>query len=317
MGTYMQLKDIVKPRLRFRLNTNGVPNFLNRFDINQQYQVNIWNEKTYQVNPKTHVFTTIQEHFGNRLIRNLKIPHQAVVIDLGCFIGEKLWQLKNNLNYLGVGVDIAISSLKIARKIDIYGHHFLAADMENLPFKNSCVDLVMVFDVIEHLSHAEKGFAEIARVLKPDGKLLLHIPIKDNKWSMFWWKQKLFPQAAFKDYADVGHSPDRMLTRRQIKIYLEKYNLRIEKEIPYNVFLVHFWDREIVRVSAWLFSLLFRSGRTKSNVTRTLQTGYIGRTREFYGRYLVPLLELFSFPDWIFSYMGVGNTYFVVAAKRT
>lgn len=309
------LKQIIQPALRSRL-TQDLPDFLPRqFDANTSHQAGVWNAKTYRVDPRTHVFTTIQEHFGNRLIKSITLPKGAVVVDIGCFIGEKLWQLNHSHPYLGIGADIAVSSLRAAQKIDIHNHKFIAADIENLPFKNNSVDLVMVFDVIEHLTHADQGFAEVARVLKPGGRFLLHIPLKDNAWSMFWFKQKLFPKAADKDYADVGHSPERMLTRAQINNYLTNHHLIAEKTIPYNAFFVHFWDREFARITAWALARLFRHGLTQTAATRTVHTGNLGSIRAIYGRLVVPILELLSWPDWILTRFGVANTYFVLAKK--
>src|SRR6266700_436918 len=154
------LGDIIKPNLKSKLKVKKgqVPNFLPKFDKNNQYQADIWADKTYKVDPKAHIFTTIQERFGNRILKSFKLPRNGVAVDIGCFIGEKLWQLKNNPDYLGVGVDIAVPSLKAAQQIDIYNHKFIAADMEDLPFRNNSVDLCLVFDVIEHLTHVEKGF---------------------------------------------------------------------------------------------------------------------------------------------------------------
>lgn len=309
------LKQIIKPSLHPRLNTRSIPNFLSKkFDSNTQHQADIWSGKTYHVNPKTHVFTTIQEHFGNRIIKSFDLPKDAVVVDIGCFIGEKLWQLNKKKSYLGVGIDIAVPALKAAQKIDIYGHKFIAADMERLPFKNNSVDLVMVFDVIEHLTHAERGFAEVARILKPGGRFLLHIPIKNNKWSMFWWKQKLFPKLAKKDYDDVGHAPSRMLTSYQINKYLIKYGLKPERKIYYNSFFVHFWDREFVKIASSL--LMKRSDINDSRKQkRAVDDGNLGKIRSVYGKYIIPFFELLSFPDLILSKMGIGNTYFVLSTK--
>lgn len=308
------LREVIKPKLRTGPKTNSIPNFLNKLDKNTTHQAKIWSEKTYKVNPKTHVFTTIQEHFGNRLIRSIKLPKGAIAVDIGCFIGEKLWQLSTHRDYLGVGVDISLPSLKIAKEIDIYGNKFIAADMENLPFKDNSVDFVIVFDVIEHLTHPEKGFSEVARILKPGGKLLLHIPIKDNKWSMFWWKQQLFPKEAKKDYDDVGHADERMLMSTQIKKYLKKYGLKLEKEIFYNSFFVHFWDREFAKiVGGIVLRLLGSKSSHKSYHPEPASTS--GKTREIYGKLVVPALEFLSWPDWILSKFGIGNTYFCLSRK--
>jgi len=312
------LDKIIKLDLKSKLKVKKgeTPNFLSKFDKNTKYQADIWSDKTYKVDPKTHVFTTIQEHFGNRLIKSLKIKKDSVVVDIGCFIGEKLWQINPKNKYLGIGVDIAIPSLKAAQDIDIYGHKYIAADLENLPFKDKSVDTVMIFDVIEHLTHADRGFSEVSRVLKPGGQFLLHIPIKDNTWSFFGWKQRLFPQEAKKEYLDVGHAPDRMLTSMQIKDFLKKNDLKLEKEIYYNSFLVHFFDREMNKMVANFIVKLLGGGKSKVKNTRSVHTGSVGKVRNFYGRIIVPILEFLSWPDWLLSMLRIGNTYFVLVKKK-
>ena len=287
---------------------------MTQLDKNTHNQANIWSNKTYKVDPKTHVFTTIQEHFGNRLIKSIKLKNNSVVVDVGCFIGEKLWQI-NNKSSLRIGVDIAIPSLKTAQDIDIYGYRYIAADLENLPFKDHCIDLVMIFDVIEHLTHAHKGFSEVARVLKPRGQFLLHIPIKDNKWSFFGWKQRFFPKEARKEYLDVGHAPEHMLTSIQIKDYLQKNNFKLGKEIFYNSFFVHFFDREMNKLASNLIVKLLNHGKSKVNMTRSMHTRGIGKIRSFYGKAVVPVLEFLSWPDLILSNFKIGNTYFILAKK--
>jgi ubiquinone/menaquinone biosynthesis C-methylase UbiE len=309
-----QLKNIIKNSLRSKISGSKIPNFLKTFDNNAAYQARIWDNKTYIVDPKTHVFTTIQERFGNRIIKKIKLPDNAVVVDIGCFIGEKLWQINKENSYLGVGVDIAIDSLVAAQKIDIYGHKFIAADMEDLPFKSNSVDCVMVFDVIEHLSHADKGFSEVSRILKPGGLFLLHIPIKDNKWSLFWWKQLLFPKAALKDYLDVGHAPERMFTSNEIKRNINKYNMTLEKEIFYNSFIVHFWDREFLRIVISILTPLMGS-KKNLKVSGSKSSSPFGQSRNLYGNIVVPLLEVLSFPDILLSKLKIGNTYFCICKK--
>lgn len=296
---------------------NGIPNFLPKMDKNKEYQIEIWDDKTYRVDPETHVFTTIQEHFGNKMLQNIPIPKGGVVVDIGCFIGEKLWQLKANKDYLGIGVDIAIESLVAAAEIDKYGHKYVAADLEQLPFKDNSVDCVLIFDVIEHLSNQEKGYKEVARILKPGGTFLLHIPIRDNKYSMFWMKQKLFPESAMKDYLDVGHAPERMMSSAEIKKYLEKYHMKKKWEIFYNSFFIHFFDRELMKVIGFFVTrVMGKKTIREDEQVREVHQGGLGTVRKVYGKFVVPTFRVLSFADFFLSKFKIGNTYFVYSEKE-
>ncbi len=46
-----------------------------------------------------------------------------------------------------------------------FGHKYIAAELEQLPFKDNSVDCVLIFDVIEHLSNQEKHLLETTPVL--------------------------------------------------------------------------------------------------------------------------------------------------------
>lgn len=50
------------------------------------------------------------------------------------------------------------------------------ADAQQLPFKNESMDAVLLLDVLEHLPHPQNCLREIARVLKPNGLLVLKVP---------------------------------------------------------------------------------------------------------------------------------------------
>lgn len=49
-------------------------------------------------------------------------------------------------------------------------------DLTRLTFPSESVDAVMSFDVFEHIPDYEKAFAQCARILKPQGKMLFCVP---------------------------------------------------------------------------------------------------------------------------------------------
>jgi len=50
------------------------------------------------------------------------------------------------------------------------------ADATSIPFGDSVFDAVFIFDVLEHVDEESKALAEIRRVLRPGGKLLVTVP---------------------------------------------------------------------------------------------------------------------------------------------
>jgi ubiquinone/menaquinone biosynthesis C-methylase UbiE len=99
-------------------------------------------------------------------------------IDIGC--GHSLlpsWrateekQLVDRCKVL-VGIDYDLPSLKAHPTI----RWRVRGDVATLPFKNASFDLVTANMVVEHLDRPEDQFAEISRILKPNGLFLFHTP---------------------------------------------------------------------------------------------------------------------------------------------
>ena len=63
---------------------------------------------------------------------------------------------------------------------------YIQIDMENrLPFENESFDAVVCLEGIEHIFHPEKLFAELARVLKKGGLLIISTPNVQSFYSRF------------------------------------------------------------------------------------------------------------------------------------
>ncbi len=54
-----------------------------------------------------------------------------------------------------------------------------------LPFRDGAFDVVCAFDVVEHCEPEAQALAELARVLKPGGRLLLSVPAYEWAWTAF------------------------------------------------------------------------------------------------------------------------------------
>ena len=58
-------------------------------------------------------------------------------------------------------------------------------DVTALPFRDRAFDLVCAFDIVEHVAEDRRALAEIARVLRPDGALILSVPLYMRAWTFF------------------------------------------------------------------------------------------------------------------------------------
>lgn len=75
--------------------------------------------------------------------------------------------------YLEEGVEIARSR----------GLNAIQADARALPLPSESFDLLVAFDVLEHIEEDELAAAEIARILKPGGTALIAVPCDMELWS--------------------------------------------------------------------------------------------------------------------------------------
>jgi len=98
----------------------------------------------------------------------------CIVLDLGCGTGRNLWMIQKE-GFNVIGIDSSLSGLQIAAQVlsdDWYlSCNLVGSNMQTLPFKNSCFDVVIDDVSMQHLNllEAENTLKEIHRVLKVSG----------------------------------------------------------------------------------------------------------------------------------------------------
>lgn len=108
-----------------------------------------------------------------------QLSTRATVLDVASGEGYGAAMLAENAARV-VGVDISPDAVRHAR--NRYGERanlgFVTASCDNLPFVDASFDLAVSFETIEHIETQQEFIAELARVLRPDGVLLLSSPNK-------------------------------------------------------------------------------------------------------------------------------------------
>ncbi|MEE8239732.1 MAG: class I SAM-dependent methyltransferase [Nitrospirales bacterium] len=127
-----------------------------------------------RVPPESHN-TLYQELFSAyKAARN--VSQKGLVLDVGCGAGY-------GANYLAeagcrvVGIDYEPAVARAAAcRYRRRGLHFSCMDGSRLGLRSGSVDVACAFQVLEHFSEPEQFLTELARVLRPDGLVILSTP---------------------------------------------------------------------------------------------------------------------------------------------
>lgn len=118
----------------------------------------------------------------NHFVEQVKATGGGPVIDLGCGPGL----LSRHLASLGlsvVGVDVSPEMLRIAGGYNP-GQRFIEASLTEVPVLDACAAGVFCWYVMHHVPDEDLGqsFAEIARVLRPGGQLMIGGHVGDSAY---------------------------------------------------------------------------------------------------------------------------------------
>ena len=102
--------------------------------------------------------------------------HFDTFVDLGTGTGRIL-ELFSDRFANGIGIDMNPEMLALARstldKPDLRHCQVRQGDMFNLPYDNNMADVVVIHQVLHFVEDPQKAIAEAARILKPNGLMLI------------------------------------------------------------------------------------------------------------------------------------------------
>lgn len=99
------------------------------------------------------------------------------ILDFGCGNGEILSQIRAlNPQARCTGVDVSRSAVDVAKARYPWGAFHQIRDGGPLPLGTGSVDFIFTSEVIEHVYDTDNAFNELARVLKPGGRMLMTCP---------------------------------------------------------------------------------------------------------------------------------------------
>ena len=151
------------------------------------------------------------------------------ILDVGCGEGLLLEKVVHRFPGRNVrGVDIDPLNISICRE---HGLHVDEGVVYSLPYEDGSFDVALFIEVVEHLDEPIRAIAEIGRVLKKGGRMLVLFP-NDRTFKLARVMTLMFKEAFY----DPGHL--KQWTPREMKAALEQNGFRVlgHKNMPLPLF---------------------------------------------------------------------------------
>ena len=101
------------------------------------------------------------------------------VLDAGCGVGYGSAEFTSEPPARYLAVDRSVAAIRVARRqYAAPGRRFMVGDVTALPFDDRQFDVVLSFEVVEHLDQVDRYLAELRRVLRPGGTCVVSTPNK-------------------------------------------------------------------------------------------------------------------------------------------
>ena len=138
----------------------------------------------------------------------LALPANARVLDLACGTGDFVWALEKQ-GHTAIGIDLSHGMMAAAPKDGT----FVQGDLLALPIEDASVDAAVCGYALRNLLELPAFFAELARVVKPGGRIALvdvsapENPIMKKGFDIHFNKIVPFVGGLFSDKAAYGYLP--------------------------------------------------------------------------------------------------------------
>ena len=164
-------------------------------------------EKMYRVE-ENHWWFAGKRALFKRLLRSRLAGANLKILDIGSGTGA----VPEDFGRFGwiCATDRSIEALRFARSRGVEA--VACCDALSIPIANDSVDLVLAFDILEHVDNDAGALDELTRVLKPGGAAAIHVPA----WPWLWSAH------------DEALEHKRRYTRKSFTTLLAQSSLKIE-----------------------------------------------------------------------------------------
>ena len=287
-------------------------------DANAELQAGIYDTKLGELTDFDHPHNLTLVHQRD-LLRSLSLSPGDRVLEIGGHRSGVLPWLERHHAVEGHGLDVspvwvnAQNALARRRGSRI---RWVLGVAEALPFADATFAGLVAFDVFEHVTDLGATLLEAARVLRPGGTLVCHLPVGDLRGSFDGWQRWRDPADFASRQASVGHFHERLPTRRQFRTRLESSGFDVLDLRSFHVWVQPLHDH---RLMPWLGRLRHRKDPRDAAGTPTSTAALPGegasRFQKLYSRAALPLAQALAGVDSLGAGLGIGGSCSFVARR--
>ena len=154
----------------------------------------------------------VEHRRASAVINSVNANPEDRILDVGCGAANILAQLPRGKR---LGVDLSRFMVERARERLKSDAEVMLGDAEQLPFPSQSFDRVIASSLFSHVLHPDKVAAEIKRVVKPGGRIIVSVSDEAQIEKGLRWAKALLLERFFVGAAAPG----------QVRVYNTEYHL--------------------------------------------------------------------------------------------
>lgn len=204
----------------------------------------------------------------------LSVREGGFLLDVGCGPGILLEQLAKR-RFALFGLDRSREMIIEAARTSSSQPGLTVGEVEHLPYRSECFDIVLALGVLEYVVNLDSAFAEISRVLKPGGTVVVSML---NHESLYWlWFRHIYQSAKYAKSIASGKphlsAVPILYDRERLEEAMKRTGLEPTRLSYFNVNIcIEPISSRYPRMTCWINAKLERSSRPV--LSRFINTGF-------------------------------------------
>jgi ubiquinone/menaquinone biosynthesis C-methylase UbiE len=207
-----------------------------------------FHDQIHQDEIEVHQLNTVRNSYYHDYFKKLlyKLPQESIILEIGSGSGYDLKPLIDK-GYSVIASDISEESIKSIKKIFNDKILYLVADGQNSPLPNNSVAATFMVAAFHHFENQTKALAEIKRVTKKDGLIIL--AMEPSRFMM--WFTKMFKGVEdlriYKNHSEADET-HQGFSKNDLRIAIRDSRLAIYKRVWLTLGFLHYGLEAIYRI---------------------------------------------------------------------